>query len=225
MRVYTTLLTATPDPQRGVRWTPDPGLVERLARSVEGHDLFVLHDEDPISDPSFGEWVRIERHYANPYFDRWRLYADHLAALTERGSHAWTREAWCVDASDVEMLRVPRIPTDDGAMWTVCAGSELMTIDNQWLRDLHPESRAFIDAHGRSQMLNAGLLGGDAAILADIAREIAALAPQRLHDTTDMAAFNEVLYAHAEDLMTGPPVHTVYKAEDHDNAVCWWRHK
>lgn len=208
MNVYTTLFTSTLDPQRGVKWECDPTLVETLARSVErlGHTLTILHDEPPIREPTFGEWVRVERRHPNVYFDRWHAYRDALAGVLG--------DVWCVDGTDVEMLATP----NPGGLYV---GSETHLVANPWLVQLHPTIRGWIEAHPRYLLLNAGLAGGDAMLVRDLAAAVAARANET--DTTDMGAFNVAAYERS--FRTGPPIHTVYKAEDFDNTTCWWRHK
>lgn len=214
MIVLTTLLTSIPDPQRGYKWECDPKLVEELARSVERHgfELVVLHDEDPTSEPEIGRWWKIDRQHSNPYFARWFAYRDALRSLPGV-------VAWCVDGTDVELLN----PDAAHALGGLFVGSELQVVGNQWLYQLHPTVRPFIEANQRKQLLNAGLVGAERSALCGFCDEIASRA--NTTDSTDMGVFNEVAWSHADRIHTGPPIHTVFKADDRDNTTCWWRHK
>jgi len=205
--VFTALLTGYPDPQRRKhKWQPDPSVVDTLARSVQahGHQLVVLHDEPPTTPPRRGEWVRVRVQHRNPYFARWFAYYDHLAGATG--------QVWCVDGSDVELLRTPE------AVDLAC-GAEPSTVGTEpWMAQHHSTS-ATLDQTAR--LLNAGILGGKAQTVRQIAADIAATANDA--DLTDMAVFNHVLRRHGP--LYDEPVHTVYKAFDYDNPEAWWRHK
>lgn len=198
MIVYSTLLTATPDPQRGTVWDPDPTLVADLAASVarHGHRLVVFSDSD------IDGWVRVQRRHPNPYFDRWNIYRDHLAA---------TGQVWCVDATDVELLH------DPPAVELAC-GSECDRIGWPWLLANHPTASTL---RRPRHLLNAGIVGGEASRVRDVAAAVAALAND--DDLTDMAAFNRALQGRSH--LTGPPVHTRFRVNDRTHPTAWWRHK
>lgn len=219
MIVLTALLTSVPDPQRGYKWECDPLLVEELARSLDRHgfELIVLHDEDPITEPKVGRWQKVERQHLNVYFARWFAYRDALGAVTD----AQCRIAWCVDGTDVELLNPAAAePGPDGELFV---GSELQVVGNQWLHQLHPSVRPFIEANPRKQLLNAGLVGAELDTLRWFCEQMAERA--NTTDSTDMGVFNEFAWSHIDRIRTGPPIHTVFKADDRDNTVCWWRHK
>src|SRR5699024_10445488 len=94
--VLTCLLTSQGDPQRGKPMSADPKVFATLRKSV-GDRLVVLHtdlDEDTVRR------VRVEQ-CINPYFERWLQYFHWLRDHPEVGF------VWCVDATDVEMLRDP----------------------------------------------------------------------------------------------------------------------
>lgn len=222
MNVYTTLLTSMPDPQRGIRWPCDPAIVERLARSVErlGHTLVVLHDEEPISEPALGEWVRVEMQHPNVYFARWFAYRDAIAA---RADPAFGHAAWCVDGSDVELVAGGADFDTHRADGDVFVGSETHLVGTPWLRELHPSVRGWIDANPKRLLLNAGIVGASERVLLWFCDQMRRSA--NTIDTTDMGVFNRIAWDQVRRVRTGPPVHTVYKAEDVDNTVCWWRHK
>ena len=212
MLVVTTLLTSTPDPQRGTKWECDPALVETLRVSLGDTTLEILHDEPPINASGFGVWTPVERTHANPYFDRWKAYADHLAGATG--------EAWLVDGTDVEMLHEPEI--EPGCLYV---GSEPHPVGIPWMRQLHPSMERWLSNHYDQQMLNAGIVGGQAPIVAQFAADMAAMANDT--DATDMGVFNKIARSDRwmHRIRTGLPVHTKYKAFEHDHPTAWWRHK
>lgn len=208
MIVLTSLLTATPDPQRRKRWPCDPRTVDALAQSVaaHGHELVVLHDEEPIERPTCGEWVRVAAQHPNPYFARWFAYRDTITDAI--GSE----QVWCVDASDVELLHDPE-PVE------LACGAEPSTVGTEsWMVQHHPTTK-LLDRSAR--LLNAGILGGPADTVRSLTAEIADAANGS--DLTDMAVFNLVLRRHTP--LYDEPVHTAYKAFEHDHPTAWWRHK
>jgi hypothetical protein len=213
--VLTTLLTSTPDPQRGTRWACSPMLVESLARSVihHGYELVVLHDESVTGVPmASSRWEMIERGHRNPYFARWEAIAGHLRGLDG--------PVWCVDATDVEMLRKPSITHD---LDVVFCGSEPTTVDCRWLVDNHPYTGWVAAAFPRTALLNAGILGGHAETVRRIALAIVGQANNQ--DQTDMGAFNIALRDADLRVVTGDPVHTAFRADEREHPTAWWRHK
>ena len=208
MIVLTALLTASPDPQRRKRWVCDPRIVDTLARSVvaRGHELIVVHDEPPVTRPRIGEWVRVVAQHPNPYFARWFAYRDTITSAIDG------EQVWCVDGSDVELLHDP-------APVELACGAEPSTVGTEpWMAQHHPTT-ALLDPSCR--LLNAGILGGPALRVRSLAADIADAA--NTTDLTDMAVFNLVLADHMP--LFDEPVHTVYKAFEHDHPAAWWRHK
>lgn len=208
MIVLTALLTARPDPQLRKRWVCDPRIVDTLARSVtaHGHELIVLHDEPPVTRPRLGEWVPVVAQHPNPYFARWFAYRDAITAAIA------DEQVWCVDASDVELLRTPE-PVD------LACGAEPSTVGTEpWMAQHHRTTRR-LDPSCR--LLNAGILGGPARLVRALAAEIADAANDT--DMTDMAVFNLILRGYLP--LYDEPVHTTYKAFEHNHPTAFWRHK
>lgn len=208
--VVTTLLCSAPDPQRGVHWQPDGRLLDTLAGSITCADLTVLTDSAifPLS-------VRQEHVPAgpNPYHHRWTVIADWLATCDAE----WV---WCVDATDVEMLREPWGHMEPGVIY--CGSEEGETWSNPWMVEHHPSIR---DVAADQPLMNAGLLGGGLstvrAFCAVMLSELA-LSPD---DVTDMAAFNRALGLGCWPVVTGPQVHTRFRHEQRDHPTAWFRHK
>lgn len=208
--VVTTLLCSAPDPQRGVHWQPDGRLLDTLAGSITCADLTVLTDSAifPLS-------VRQEHVPAgpNPYHHRWTVIADWLATCDAE----WV---WCVDATDVEMLREPWGHMEPGVIY--CGSEEGETWSCPWMVEHHPSIR---DVAADQPLMNAGLLGGGLstvrAFCAVMLSELA-LSPD---DVTDMAAFNRALGLGCWPVVTGPQVHTRFRHEQRDHPTAWFRHK
>ena len=209
--VVTTLLCSAPDPQRGVHWQPDGRLLDTLAGSITCADLTVLHDT-PLRSPVPVANYRGVPGGANPYHHRWAVIADWLATCDAE----WV---WCVDATDVEMLREPWGHMEPGVIY---CGSEDATWSLPWMVDLHPSIRAVA---ADQPLMNAGLLGGGLstvrAFCAVMLSELA-LSPD---DVTDMAAFNRALGLGCWPVVTGPQVHTRFRHEQRDHPTAWFRHK
>lgn len=210
--VVTTLLCSAPDPQRGVHWQPDGRLLDTLAGSITCADLTVLHDT-PLRSPVPVANYRAVPGGANPYHRRWTVIADWLATCDAE----WV---WCVDATDVEMLREPWGHMEPGVIY--CGSEEGETWSNPWMVEHHPSIR---DVAADQPLMNAGLLGGGLstvrAFCAVMLSELA-LSPD---DVTDMAAFNRMLAVALSPVVTGPQVHTRFRHEQRDHPTAWFRHK
>lgn len=213
--VVTCLLTAYPDPQRGYTWPCDPATVEKLAESVRRHGFrfVVLHDEEPVSEPTFGEWVWVDRKHPNVYFARWQHIADWLSTSIDEF-------VWAVDGSDVVMLHEPR--PERGLLYV---GSETLPVGNPWLYELHPSVRPWIERNKDETMLNAGIVGGETSVVRKFVRELAATANEV--DVGDMGVFNEVARSERwkRKLRFGESVHTRFKGFELDHPTAWWAHK
>ncbi|MDH6243208.1 glycosyltransferase [Mycobacterium sp. OTB74] len=218
--VVTQLLTATTDPQRGVRLTVNSQLVRRWAESIAGGDPVVLVDEMP-PDIAPGdrtlEFVLTEKGWKNPYFQRWLVS---LRYLREHPAN-WV---WLTDGTDVEMLRQPWDEMTPGVLY---AGYEPDSIANPWLAQHHPYYANWIATQRNLQLLNCGVIGGDYAtvleFLQDMVRELS-----RAYDQVDyeMGSFNYLLYQPKwiDRLRTGPTVVTLFRANERSGRS-WWKHK
>jgi hypothetical protein len=210
--VLTSLLTSSPDPQRGVKWPADPSVLDALIGSVDGAECVVFVDE--IDDERF---IRVPAG-GNPYYYRWHLVRDWLIA------HPDARYVWAVDGSDVEMLREPWGEMHPGVLYV---GSEPHPVHNEWMIYHHPETRGFIAAHSNHRLLNSGIAGGDRDTLLEFTTRLC----NRLDqvdgtDNYDMGAFNQVAWsAFAGRMVTGERVHTIFRLDDRSNQFAWWKHK
>jgi hypothetical protein len=212
--VLTSLLTSTPDPQRGVKWPADPAPLGALLGSLTNCDPVVFVDELEPPDRRFV----IVPPGGNPYTYRWHLVRDWLVDNPDAGF------VWAVDGSDVEMLREPWGEMCPGVLYV---GSEPHPVRNQWMIHFHPASHNFIAAHSNHRLLNSGIAGGDRDTLLDFTTRLC----RRLDevagvDAYDMGAFNEVGWTEfAARMVTGERVHTIFRLDDRTNRFAWWKHK
>jgi len=216
--VITWLLNSTIDPQRHRHLDPDPHQLDILRDSVNGHGrhLIVLHDCLDEDDDPVTTWVRLPPG-GNPYFYRWTATADYLDA------HPEIDRVWCVDGTDTEMLHDP-FPHMHPGRWYV--GSEPNTFNHPqvgpWLTGSCPSAAEFIWGRPTHTILNMGILGGDARRVKDIARTLGSR--EGSGDQWEMGTFQVLAYTDHPDFITGPMVHSLFKATERD-ALAWWRHK
>jgi hypothetical protein len=212
-----------PDPQsRGrVVTTPVDQVVAPLRASIQGADFVVLSDTGEGT-----ETVALDG--MNIYLARWALIWQWLR------DHPEIRYAFAVDAPDVVMQTPPWEHLRPGRLYI---GWEPKTLDNPWMRDNHKATilRDFIQANAGEQLLNAGVIGGERAVLMEFCHgvirlvESNALARHKgseIHDLgTDMGALNYVARTYfAGRLVTGSQVTTVFKAGE-GNGWSWFKHK
>lgn len=224
--VLTSMLTTQPDPQRGSQLPPHLDVVAPLIRSLRGRPLTIFVDQplalgDREMFPGNVEMEHVPAFGGNPYRERWRHARNWLAR--NRDVH-WV---WCVDATDVVMLRDPFPHMVEHVLYV---GSEPTTVGDAWLGGNHPGVRSWAGsaAHKALPLLNGGLLGGDAVtVLGFLSCLVDHLdQPKHSRDMTDMGALNELAWTwFAPRIVTGPQVHTVFRAEDHSNGYSWWAHK
>lgn len=225
--VLTCLLTRQTDPQRSKPMDAKPEALAALRKSVKGHRFIVLHTDLP--EGSLPEQVKVEQ-YINPYFERWLRYFHWLRDHPEVG------RVWCVDGTDVTMLRDPFPEMEPGVLYV---GSEPSTLRNEWMLKHHPDRKinTFMREHPNLQLLNAGLLGGDRQTVMAFCQ---AMCKEFFDDHTewifgweterlgvgDMGAFQWVARNRFGDRLSyGSYVNTVFKADETNNKVSWWKHK
>ncbi|MBN0040228.1 hypothetical protein JN535_08635 [Cellulosimicrobium cellulans] len=227
--VLTTLLTSEPDPQRGFKWEPDPGTLQAWASSIHGARAVVLADE--LTEPPAGAHLApVPAVAMNVYYRRWLHIYQHLR------DHPEYRFVWATDGSDVEMLNAP---WDDMVPGRVYVGSEPKTYDDEWAWTNHPARvfQDFLREHRHDTMLNAGLLGGTRedvmAFAHAIVRVYYDLESERFWgnetagpEVGDMLAFGIVAHTphFAGRIVTGPRVHTVFRADER-TPWAWWKHR
>lgn len=211
--VLTCLLTSLVDPQRGQKWVPDPTVLDTLLKSLRGCEPVVITDEVDL-----GAKVPVSEQV---YIQRWISYGTWLR------QHPDIRWVWCVDGTDVEMLREPWTFMEPDTLymgWEPC-----LIRDNQWMLDpkRHNASHKWLTEHPDQLLLNMGVVGGDrATVLRFIQRVINLWAADKLAGVRDEAGDMGLGQRAAEGMrvVTGPRVTTTFKANQ-DNNTAAWRHK
>lgn len=207
--IITTFFTTLGDTQRnGEKWGEEMRLqIKPLQDSCDkfGIELIILDDT-----------VNITPKHSNPYFARWIAIADFLSANKQY------KNVWCVDATDVEVLRNPFEKMQDGKLYV---GSEpSFTNTNVWLKNHHNHELFDKIFRERIVLKNAGILGGNSGMVQDFCdrmKEGAYVVSESC--LTDMALFNLVC-SEKTDLQFGPKVNTEFK-KYRDNGVAWFKHK
>lgn len=215
--VLTHLLNAVPDPQRRQHIGADSAVLDVLADSIRAHGRHLVVLTDCLG-PMSADGITYERvpPGGNPYFYRHRLTADYLEA------HPGIERVWCVDGTDVEMLNDPFPHMTPG---TVYVGSEPSVIGGRagpWLNQHGRSAVHWMAEHGDRVVVNVGLIGGDRADVQAMTAELAAR--EALGDDYEMGTFQQLIHTDYPDHVTGPLVHTVFRALDRDSPA-WWRHK
>jgi hypothetical protein len=204
--VLTAYLTGRPDPQRGTMWPADREALKPLLDSIPGSVVVFANELQ-------GEAVEPVEAPTSVYFDRWRHYAAYLEAHEEIGF------AFCVDATDVLMLRDPFPHMHPGTLY---CGSEPLTIgESAWMWQHHEPLRDWMAANAGRVLLNPGLVGGDRATVLRLCERMAA---EQRGMVMDEGPFNLIAYEEFPGFVTGPLVHTLYKAEETCSAA-WFKHK
>lgn len=216
--------TGRTDPQRNIEWSGDANevvLLNSSVRNISGAQTRVLND---CWDDNFTVIVGA----VSPYWQRWISIYEHLVRAP------FVRNVWCVDATDVEMLRNPFPQMGPGVIYV---GDEPTVTNIPWMRQNHPAAflQNFIVANGSKPLLNCGLLGGSRENVMEFIRTMLSLYVKNVEDVkfgrsasvgeTDMGLFNFVARTHfASRIEHGPKVNTTFK-KFADNGQAWWRHK
>ncbi|AKL00457.1 hypothetical protein AI2694V1_1490 [Enterobacter cloacae] len=226
--VITTLLTSQPDPQRTAKMKPEPEVLQLWANSLSGGLPVVLADE--LKAPPCGaDLHEVPALNMSPYFARWLHIYQYLRA------HPEYHLVWCTDGTDVEMLREPWAEMVPGKIYV---GSEHKTYADEWMKSNHHGKAYsdFIDQHRDEPLLNAGLLGGSRKDVMEFAHRIIRqhylteshrfwkmeAAPATL---VDMGAFGMAAKSFGDRVVTGPKIHTIFKADGIGKEAAWWKHK
>ena len=234
--VITTFFTGIPDPQRpGEKWEYKRETIQPLISSIEKHQqqLHILHDgciapAEFIGNPNV--YTHIVTSHITPYFQRWISIRDFLI-----DNRDWINKVFCVDATDVEMLKNPFSEMEYGKIYT---GDEPAKVNCPWMVNHHPNPTLQQWMKGQAvnlQLLNAGLLGGEVNLIIEFLTHLIDFYHQcqvekhyrRIPDTgmTDMAAFNYIARTKFGNRIShGKHVNTTFKANER-NETSWWKHK
>jgi hypothetical protein len=224
--LVTHLLTTTVDPQRNVFWEPDPSQFSGLFDSAAEHGVHIvlIHDADltgPV--PHNVTAVRVEPTEGDVYWRRWDYTLEWLY------EHPEVQHVFCVDGSDVTVLRDPFVGLDEVTLYV---GSELTFMSDPWMLREHPHPRLqqfFQDNAGR-RIYNAGIVGGTRGTVKWFVEDMVVLRRGWSLDGdigSDMGLLNYVALlptwtAHIE---TGPTVHTIYKRYETSHPTARFAHK
>lgn len=225
--VITTLFTGQDDPQRKGPMLNDPSMYATLAGSLTEYKLVVLHDRLTAESTDAVELVQVEAPM-NPYLQRWISIRRYLQEHPDIG------RVWCVDATDVELLREPFCIIRPGTLYV---GSEPVVVGMDWIRRKHPAAliQQFIERNFDRQLLNAGLVGGTREIVLELTAAITRAFFENRRDqlhgddvepgTGDIGLFNLVTRSIFGDrLFFGPRINTTFRQNER-NAWSIWRHK
>jgi len=225
--LITTLFTAVKDPQRHENMKGDTSVLSGLIESLKGQELVVLQDFIESKTEGSVKYERVSTSL-NPYFQRWVSIRDYLRGNPD------VDKVFCVDGTDVEMLRNPFGEMDNGKLYL---GDENQHVACQWITANHkaPLLTEFYSKYGSRQLLNAGLVGGDRDTVLQFIHDLLDVYFQLRVDNhykktpdaglTDMALLNYVAYTKFCDrLLHGGQVNTRFKAEE-KNGYSWFRHK
>ena len=223
--VLTEYLVNMQDVQRNTAWVADEAdiavLRDSVARVAPGAEFVLLHN---CFD---GERVEVGQD-VSPYWQRWISAYNYLMRNPD------IRNVWCVDATDVEMLRNPFVSMEPGLVYV---GDEPVKLGIPWMYNMHKASflHLFFRQHANQPLLNCGLIGGSRADVMEVLRNMLMVYAQNKHEMkfnraqtvgdTEMGVFNYVvggLLSHR--ISHGPHVNTRFKAYA-DNGQAWWRHK
>lgn len=219
--VLSCLFTTKIDPQRNNHMQASESMVKAMHDSLNGRELVLFTDE--LETEYSHKTIVTEQ----PYFQRWVTYLNYLKANKD------IAYAWCIDATDVELLGEPFNGLEAGKLYI---GSEHKLVGDDWMMAHHQSKKlqSFMDGN-RNQLLNAGLVGGDRKTLIDFLTHLVHLYIDNKIDVWhgkdkdlgvgDMAALNYVAYTYFMDrLVFGPQINTIFKSEQR-NGFSIWKHK
>lgn len=212
--VVLTCLFTGKDPQRPHMRMSLPQL-DPLLDTLKGHEVIVFTNEPNVFLYEGKYAQHCDLGAENVYFQRWITYWRWLR------DHPEIEYVWCVDGTDVKLLRDPW-KLEPGTLYL---GSEQHTVSTPWLRENHPlaEVGITVDLHPDAILLNAGLVGGERAIVMefifDIIRQWQTAEINVFHKKGespgigDMGVLNVVGHSPKWQgrIHTGPDVNTIFK--------------
>lgn len=227
--VLTCLLTAQKDPQRGKTMRHDSSMLEKLRASLKGDHRFVVVHSGELTVKG-AEMVPVTQSPdMNLYFERWLHYYRWLRA------HPEVKFVWCVDGTDVQMIRDPFGEMETGRLYM---GWEPKTLRDEWMLAQHPDKtlQEFMKGNPNLPLVNMGVVGGDRETVMAFAQKVVKFYFDDHIDfiygwetkrcgVGDMAAGNWVAHNEfSEQLDSGPHVTNVFKSET-VSPTAWWKHR
>ncbi|WP_290845784.1 galactosyltransferase-related protein [Flavobacterium sp.] len=223
--ILTCYFTGVVDPQRKEKWVAKASDLDALIASASKSsvELVVLHDcfsdEDERDVPGLVRFVRVETS-VNPYAQRWISYRNWLRENAELYEHII-----CVDATDVEVLREPEWANIGERL---IVGDEVQVVGCDWMVKKHQGKtlQDFFKANAQRQLINAGVMGGKVSTVLEFMRQLIDFYCLDQMGETDMGMFNYIAYSNwNERLFFGRQITTVFKAEDKNDKIAWFKHK
>ena len=232
--IITTYFTSEKDPQRSDIWANDDfSIIKDFYESVIKHNLNCIILIDNSTDEFIKkyktnkiEFVRCDSSGLNMVDIRWKLYNK---ILNERKE---IKRVFFIDVSDVIILKNPFEYIVPDKIY--CGDEENINIKNNWMThryDLlkNPEVDEKIINYLNKKILNAGILGGERNYLIGITKKMAEMLDfsKITHTTVDMCIINHVLYTYTKKdmLIHGLPVNTIFRRNEINNEVAWFKHK
>lgn len=213
--IITTYFNSVLDTQRGVTWEANIQSIMDLVKSCQKHNLKLVVLTDCFHNEKI-EGVEFVYHKPkiNPYFERWIAICMHLSE-NDYGL------VFCVDATDVEVLKNPFLSMRKDIIYTGCERGTIGA--NKWLFNHHSVVKNDLLKIRNKNIINAGLLGGKSSLVSDYCQKIIKLYDIHGDMFTDMAAFNIV--GHSTNISYGIHVNTVFKGFEKNNKIAWFKHK
>ncbi len=217
--ILTVYFTGVTDPQRNTKWEADYSSLDTLIKSVGDRELVILNDCFDEKDTNV-KHVKVKT-TINPYFQKWHEMFRYLRDNPD------IRNVWCVDATDVELLKEPFEIINHRNLYL---GTENEIVGCRWLVNNHPQAviQSFIRRHRMLPLVNCGLVGGTRETVMNFIHDIlsAYYDNNKNVGVFDMGIFNLVAYTKWRDrLVTGKEINTQFKRFEKDNKVAIWRHK
>jgi glycosyltransferase involved in cell wall biosynthesis len=217
--ILTCFFNGVTDPQRGNKWVADIEPLKPLIKSLKGTKLIVFHDCLDVEDTESVQYIKVSTSLS-PYFQRWITYREWI--LQNKDEY---NSVFCVDATDVEVLREPLWDELGENIWV---GDEDELVGCQWMRN-HNKGEAlkkFVEENKNKQLLNAGILGGKVEIVSEFIRQMIDFMHYEDAGQIDMGLLNYIAYNNWNDkIRTGRQVCTIFKKNEINNQVAWFKHK
>lgn len=229
-KILTTYYVGVNDPQRGKEWDIDQRDYEKLILSCENKGVHLVMINNAFESETINNIEYLSRPCTfNPYFSRWFHYYQYL-----RG-HPEIEFSFCVDVSDVEVIKVPFNEMIHGVIY--CGDEPDKIGDSIWLKSHHPNEvlqQFFVD-YSDYKIINAGVVGGDRGTLISFIhkmimlfidnREALIFNKELSLGDGDMGVFNYVGHKiWDKGLVSGRKVTNVFKSFEVDKGA-WFKHK
>lgn len=224
--ILTSYFTRHVDPQRNIKWTPNPDDLKALVESCTNQKLTVFYDELEPPTGEHVEFIRIDTQ-TNPYFQRWLTAYQHLR------SHPEIDNVFLVDATDVTLENDPFDHIQPGHLYVgdepYSASGKPTCLNNAWLiqQTSDPKYRDLFRNGNQHALLNCGVVGGDRQTVLELCHLMLNefFSGWSRAGQVDMPAFNYICHTRLSNkIVYGRHVTTIFKKyEQGTNA--WFSHK